>query len=230
MAIVNVDWDVVETVDDVTKIYKKALARADEADEPALRIEMAEAQSQFWQRQAEQQQLKVAKREALDKYPLAKDWADDIKGSTPQEIEAIAKRFHERMEKATADVAAAKAQQQQAQQDIQQQAQQAYGQPAAGGGGATARPSDEPTLAEAATRRIREKLERGEGLQRGGDRMDVNLMAANRLREAVEFQRTSHPELGLGVGGSFKQEPQGNPVGQRVVDARSDARKQASRK
>ena len=231
MGIVNVDWDVVESVEDVTKIYKKALARAEEADEPAIRIEMAEAQGQFWQNQAQKQSLAVAKRDALDKYPLAKEWADDIKGSTAAEIEAQAKRFHERMEKVTAEATATKAQQQQNQEEIAASAQQRYGQPAAGGGGSASRPADpDLTIAQAATQRIRERLQRGEGLQRSRDRMDVNLMAAQRLREAVEFQREAHPELGLGIGGSFKQEPQGNPIGKPVVDARSEARKAAARK
>jgi hypothetical protein len=227
---VNVDWDVVEGVEDLDKIFKKALARAEDADEPAIRQEWAESKATFYERRAQAAELRSAKRDALDKYPLAKEWADDIKGGTAAEIEAQAKRFHERMEKVTADAVAAKEQTQQTRQDIQQQAQQQYGQPAAGGGGAIAHPNSELTVAQAATQRVRDRLSKGEGLQRSGDKMDVNLMAAHRLREAVEFQREAHPELGLGIGGSFKQEPQGNPIGTRVVDARSEARKAAQRK
>ena len=227
---VNVDWDVVEGVEDLDKIFKKALARAEEADEPDIRQQWSESKAQFFERRAQAAELRSAKRDALDKYPLAKEWADDIKGSSAAEIEAQAKRFHERMEKVTADATAAKQQTQQTQQDIQQQARTQYGDPAAGGGGSVAHPNSELTFAQAATQRVRDRLQRGEGLQRSSDKMDINLMAADRLREAIQFQREPHPELGIGLGGSFKQEPTGNPIGTRVVDARTDARKAASRK
>src|ERR1700682_4024968 len=117
---VNVDWDVVDGVEDLDKIYKKALARAEDADEPAIRQEWAEAKSTFWERRAQAQSLQVAKRDALDKFPRAKGWEDDIRGNTPQEIEASAKRIHDRLEavnkdaedaKATAEKAAAEAKQ-----------------------------------------------------------------------------------------------------------------------
>ena len=140
---VNVDWDIVEGVEDLDKIYKKALARAEDAEEPAIRQEWAEAKSTFWERRAQTQALQVAKRDALDKFPLAKEFADDIKGNSPGEIEAAAKRFHDRMEKVTKDAEAAKAAAEQAQADARQQAQQGYGQPVGAGGGTPSRPAIE---------------------------------------------------------------------------------------
>src|SRR5438552_13964579 len=100
---VNVDWDIIESVDDLDKVFKKAIAKADEADEPSVRQEWSEAKAAFWERRASAQALQVAKRDALDKYPLAREFSDDIRGNSPAEIEAAAKRFHERMEKVTKD-------------------------------------------------------------------------------------------------------------------------------
>jgi len=125
---VNVDWEVIEGVEDLDKVFKKALARAEEADEAEIRQQWSESKAQFWERRAQAQSLQVAKRDALDKFPLAKDFADDIRGNTPQEIEAQAKRFHERMEKVTADATAAKQKAEEAEAQAKQQAQQQYGQ------------------------------------------------------------------------------------------------------
>jgi hypothetical protein len=224
---VNVDWDVVEGVEDLDKIFKKALARAEDADEPEIRQQWSESKAQFFEKRAQVAELRSARRDALDKYPLAKEFADDIKGNSPTEIEASAKRFHDRVESLTKAATDAKATAAQTQQEIQQQAQQAYGSPAAGGGGSQARPVNDMTTKEEAIQRVHAKLQKGEGMQRGGDKMDVITMGNERLRQAIDFQREPHPELGLGVGGSYRGEASQD---RKLTDARVEARKQASRK
>ena len=224
---VTVDWDVVEGVEDLDKIFKKALARAEDVDEPEIRQQWSESKAQFFEKRAQVAELRSARRDALDKYPLAKEFADDIKGNSPTEIEASAKRFHDRVESLTKAATDAKATAAQSQQDIQAQAQQAYGSPAAGGGGSVARPTNDMTAKEEAIQRVHAKLQKGEGLQRGGDKMDVQIMGNERLRQAIDFQREPHPELGLGVGGSYRGEAAQDRT---RVDARVEARKAASRK
>jgi len=224
---VNVDWDVVESVDDIVKVFKKAIARADPEDEAGLHQQEAEAKAEFWERRASTQALQVAKRDAVDKYPRIKGWEDELRGATAAEIEAAAKRINDRLEANAKEATDAKATAAQTQQDIQQQAQQAYGQPAAGGGGSVARPANDMTAKEEAIQRVHAKLQKGEGLQRGGDKMDVQIMGNERLRQAIDFQREPHPELGLGVGGSYRGEAAQDRT---RVDARVEARKAASRK
>jgi hypothetical protein len=160
---VNVDWDVVESVEDLDKVFKKALARADEADEPSVRAEWSEAKSTFWQRRAETQALAGAKRDALDKYPLAKEFADDIRGNTAAEIEAAAKRFHERMEKVTKDADDAKAAAAKKEEDDKAAAAAGYGAPAGAGGGTPSRPQMQNF--EADEKYVMDKLMQGDGLQ-----------------------------------------------------------------
>jgi len=181
---VNVDWEVIEGVEDLDKVFKKALARAEEADEPEIRQQWSESKAQFWERRAQAQALQVAKRDALDKFPLAKDFADDIRGNTPQEIEAQAKRFHERMEKLTADAAAAKQKAEEAETQAKQQAQQQYGQPASAGGGTPARPSLEDN--DALKERVLTRLQKGQGLQDSQGKMDSIRYQNLRFAEGVE--------------------------------------------
>ena len=105
-------------------------------------------------------------------------------------------------------------------------ARDAYGDSAAAGGGAHARAAaPHPYSAEAVISRVHSKLEKGEGFNRPADKMDVNLFAVARLREAVSFQREPHPELGLGAGGSYRGD--GGPNDRRQVDARVESRKRA---
>src|SRR6266516_3050860 len=107
----------------VDRVFKKALAKADDdAAEQEIRGQWSESKAEFWQRRANAQSLQVAKRDALDKYPLAKEFADDIKGSSPAEIEASAKRFHERMEKVTKDADEKKVAAEKELEDAKQQA------------------------------------------------------------------------------------------------------------
>jgi len=71
-----------------------------------------------------------------------------------------------------------------------------------------------------------QKLARGDGLQHGRDKMDVIIMGNERLRQAIDFQREPHPDLGLGVGGSYRGE---GAQDRKVFDARVDSRKQTKR-
>lgn len=219
-----------DSIDDVDIEFKKRLRKApDEEAEAAVRAEWSEGKAAFWQNQSQKQALAGAKRDALDKYPLAKKFADDIRGNTPAEIEASAKRFSAVMEEATKEAEDAKKAVQDAEATAVEAAQQRYGAPAGAASGAINRPNAQ-TAKQEAIARVHEKLQRGEGLQHGRDKMDVITMGNERLREAIDFQRLPHPELGLGMGGSYKGESAGNPLGQPVVNALVDARKQQTKR
>lgn len=211
----SVDWDVVETVDDLDKVFKKAISRAEEADEPAVRLEWAEAKSEFYQRRSEKAELNVARQAALDKYPLARDFAEDVRGATPQEIEASAKRFHERVEKLQGEKTAA--QQKAVDDDAAQRAlaQQQYGTPAAAGTGTPIPPLLEPH--EALERRIHQRLADGKGLQDSQSRMDVARWVPDRLRAGI-IQSQSNP--------SYKSTRPGTADDKKIADDRT-ARKNA---
>jgi hypothetical protein len=187
---VTVDWDVVESVDDLDRVFKKALAKADdEAAEGEIRSQWSESKAQFWERRANAQALQVAKRDALDKYPLAKEFAEDVRGASAAEIEASAKRFHERMEKVTADADAAKAAAQKATDDAKASAQQQYGQPVGAGGGTPSRPALEDN--EALKQRVMGRLQKGQGLQDSQGRMDSTRYQNLRFAEGVEASITN---------------------------------------
>ena len=186
---VDVDWTLVEEVADLDKIYKKAIAKAEDDEEAAIRAEWSERKAEFWERRASAAALDVAKRNALDKYPLAKEFAEDIRGGSAAEIEAQAKRFHERMEKASKAADEAEAARVKAEADAKAAAQQQYGQPVGAGGGTPSRPALEDN--EALKQRVRDKLARGEGLQRAGDRMDSTRFQNLRFAEGVEAAITN---------------------------------------
>ncbi len=115
---------------------------------------------------------------------------------------------------------------QQADEATQQLAQAQYGSPAGGGGGSMARPANRNLDAkQEAIERVHEWQRRGEGGQTATRRMDIQVMGTERLREAIDFQREAHPELGLGVGGSYRGE--GSGADRTRVDARLDARKRS---
>lgn len=159
---VNVDWDVVENVEDLDKIFKKAISRAEETEEPEIRQQWSESKAEFWQRRASAEELRGAKRDALEKYPLAKEFADDIHGGSAADIEAQAKRFHERMEKVTKDAEEAKAAATKATEDAQALARTQYGNPAAAGGGTPARAATEGF--DSLEKEVHDRLKRGDGL------------------------------------------------------------------
>src|SRR6266480_187486 len=182
---VNVDWDLVEGVEDLDRVFKKALAKADdEVAESEIRSQWSESKAEFWQRRANAQSLQVAKRDALDKYPLAKEFADDIKGSSPAEIEASAKRFHERMEKVTKDADEKKVAAEKELEDAKQQALQQYGQPAGAGGGTPSRPAQQSF--EADDEYIQKRLQNGDGLQDSRSKLVQARWQAARMARGIE--------------------------------------------
>lgn len=160
---VNVDWDVVESVEDLDKVFKKALARADEADEPKVRAEWSEAKASFWERKASTQALQVAKRDALDKFPLIKGWEDEVRGNSAAEIEASAKRISDRLAAREKEQTEAKATATKTEEDAKAAAQQAYGAPVGAGGGTPSRPQMQNF--EADEKYVMDKLMQGDGLQ-----------------------------------------------------------------
>src|SRR5437016_831197 len=164
------DFDDIEALD---KAFKKAIAKADDADETELRLAHANARADFYEIRSQRAALDVAKRDALDKYPLAKEFADDITGRTPDEIEAKAKRIHEKLEQMVGQKTAA-------QQAAEAQelanidgARSAYGQPAATGAGGSPPPAPQMTARQEAIKRVHAKLQNGEGLQGGTGKMDA---------------------------------------------------------
>ena len=212
---VDVDWEAIEVVEDLDKTFKKAISRAEDEDESAIRLEWAEAKGEFYQRKANKAELSVARQAALDKYPAARDWADEIKGSTPAEIEASAKRIHDRLE--ARDKAQQETKQQAVEDDAAQRAaaQQQYGTPAAAGTGTPIPPLLEPH--EALERRIHQKLADGKGLQDGQSKMDVARWVPDRLRAGI-IQSQNNP--------SYKSTRPGTPDDKKVSDDRT-ARKAA---
>src|SRR5436309_13139848 len=148
------DFDDIEALD---KAFKKAIAKADEEDEVERKVAHAQAQAAFWRQRSERDALEAAKVRALDKYPLAKQFAEDVTGRSAEEMEAKAKRFHEALaasghktpeqEAAAADELANR-----------QAAAAAYGQPAAAGGGSANPPSPQLSAREAAIARVHAKL------------------------------------------------------------------------
>src|SRR5437016_1398271 len=99
--------------------------------------------------------------------------------------------------------------------------QQSYGSPGAAPGMGNQLRGPDPNSKEAAIDRVWARLKRGHGLQRPDDKMDANVAVVERLRQAIDFQHNPHPELGLGIGGSYKGE---GPSDRRIVDARVEQR------
>jgi len=174
-----------DSIEDVDVHFKKLLRKApDEEAEATVRTEWSEGKIAFWQNQSQRQALAVAKRDALDKYPLAKEFADDIKGSSPAEIEASAKRFHERMEKVTKDADEKKIAAEKELEDAKQQALQQYGQPAGAGGGTPSRPAQQSF--EADDEYIQKKLQNGDGLQDSRSKLVQARWQAARMARGIE--------------------------------------------
>ncbi len=179
------DMSEFDSIEDVDVHFKKLLRKApDEEAEATVRTEWSEGKIAFWQNQSQRQALAVAKRDALDKYPLAKEFADDIKGSSPAEIEASAKRFHERMEKVTKDADEKKIAAEKELEDAKQQALQQYGQPAGAGGGTPSRPAQQSF--EADDEYIQKKLQNGDGLQDSRSKLVQARWQAARMARGIE--------------------------------------------
>lgn len=181
---VEIDWDVIEAVEDLDKPFKKALSRAEDTDEPGIRLEWAEAKSEFYARRAARAELTAAKMSALEKYPLAKEFAEDIRGSSAAEIEASAKRFHDRLEKMQGEQAAAKKQAEDKEAADRAAAQAAYGTPVGAGAGTPIPPALEDM--EAVKQRAWGRLSKGMGMQDSQSKLDFPRFATTRLREGIE--------------------------------------------
>src|SRR6266581_1313658 len=179
------DMSEFDSIEDVDVHFKKLLRKApDEEAEATVRTEWSEGKIAFWQNQSQRQALAVAKRDALDKYPLAKEFADDIKGASPAEIEASAKRFHERMEKVTKDADEKKIAAEKELEEAKQQALQQYGQPAGAGGGTPSRPAQQSF--EADDEYIQKKLQNGDGLQDSKSKLVQARWQAARMARGIE--------------------------------------------
>lgn len=181
---VNIDWEVIESVDDLDKQFKKAISRAEDEEEPAIRLAWAEAKGSFYERRAAKAELNVAKQQALEKFPLAKEFADEIRGDTPEAVQASAKRFHDRIEKMQGEQATAKEKAVQDEAAARAAAQQQYGTPAGAGGGTPIPPALED--ADAVKQRVWGRLGKGMGMQDSQSRLDFPRFATARLREGIE--------------------------------------------
>lgn len=223
---VDIDIKDFDTIEELDKAYKKAIAKADDDEEAQLRLDHANARASFFEFRASRASLDVALRDALDKYPLAKEFREDIRGNTPAEVEANAKRIHERLEAMVGQKTEQQKATEAAELATREAARTAYGTPAAAGSGATPA-SPQMTKREEAISRVRQRLEKGHGMQGGDGKLDVITMTNERLRQAIDFQATPHPELGLPIGGSYKGE---GPNSRRVFDARVEQRKQAEQR
>lgn len=189
MADVVVDWDVIESVDDIVKVFKKAKARAEPEEEAALFQQEAETKTEFWRRQAQAAKLDSTRVSVLAKYPSLKGWEDEIRGSTPEELEASAKRINDRLEANAKEADNAKAAAAKAEADAKAQAAQQYGQPVGAGGGTPSRPPAEGW--EANDQFIRGRLQRGEGLGDAKGKIAFGSWVGQRVAEAAEASRTN---------------------------------------
>lgn len=214
---VDIDWSLIENVEDLDKPFKKAISRAEEEEEPAIRLQWAESKTEFYQRRADKAELSVARTAALEKYPLAKDFADDVRGASASEIEASAKRFHERVEKLQGEQTKAKQKAADDEAEQRAQAQQQYGSPVGAGGGTPIPPALED--AEAIKQRTWAKLRDGKGMQDAQSKMDFPRFASQRLREGVE-QSQNNP--------SYRSFSRNSADDKKIQDDRT-ARKNAAR-
>lgn len=181
---IDVDVSGLDTIEEIDKAFKKAIAKADDAEEGELRLAHANARAHFFERQSSQASLAVAKRDALDKYPLAKDFAEDLTGNSPDEIMSKAKRIHERLEQMVGTKTDAAKEREAADLAAREAAQRAYAAPAAGGAGSPPGPAKDD--AEAVKDRVLKRLQRGEGLQDSQGKLDLSRFLAVRIAEGAD--------------------------------------------
>lgn len=129
-----------ESMAELERDFKKRIAGAEDAAVPGIEREMADAKVEFLSAQIAARELQDARRAAIQKYPAAADWEDELRGETAEQIEAHAAKIHERMakfqEQRSEDGQQAPPQQQAPEQP--DPAVMAYGQPGVGGQGAPA--------------------------------------------------------------------------------------------
>lgn len=95
-----------ESVEAIRKHFGKLIKDAEDPDKPSLQLQQAEAIAAFSDARAAAAERKGWLRDALDKYPAAKELPELVTGSTQEEIEASAAKVHERVQKLTAASAA----------------------------------------------------------------------------------------------------------------------------
>ncbi len=114
-----------ESIDAIEKFYGKQIkAAGDDAEKVRdLQIEQREAKADFRDRSSAKRELEAHRREAIAKAGIPEDFHEDVRGNTPEEIDASAAKLKERIEKLT-----------KAQNDDDDAARRLYGEPAHGGG------------------------------------------------------------------------------------------------
>jgi hypothetical protein len=160
-----------ESIADIEKQFKRRIAEASEEELPSIKLELAEAKVDFMSQRESARALEDAKRRAFEQFPRAKDFSDLVRGGTAEEIEAEAKKIHDRME----SLAPAQPQPEPQQPDP---ATMAYGQSGVGGAG------NPPP----ASNRQRELFDKMKGI--GGGRRR-NMSAA----ESEEYIRMRLPQV-----------------------------------
>jgi hypothetical protein len=184
-----VDVSQFDSVEDLDVYFKKQKAKApDEDAERAVDSARLEARAEFFEFRATRASLEVAKRDALDKYPLAKEFADMVNGRTPEEITNAAKTVHERLEVKLQTTEKAEADRKAAEEATKAAAKASYGTPAAAGGGQPApnRNSQEEMEAE-----VHKRLSDGRGLQDSGSKLLVARWQSGRVADAVNAAITN---------------------------------------
>jgi hypothetical protein len=91
-----------DSVEAIRKHFGKLIKDAEEGDQPALKLQQAEAIAEFSDARAAAADRKAWVREAIDKFPGAKDFPELVTGTTAEEIEASAEKVQERVQKLAA--------------------------------------------------------------------------------------------------------------------------------
>lgn len=165
-----------ESLADIDKAFKRRIAEASEADLPGIKLELSEAKLEFMTQREAARSLADARRSILDQYPRAKDFEDLVQGSSPEEIEAQAKKLHERLESLVPQATPPQATPEPARGP--DPATMAYGQPGVGGAAVPPPASD----------RQRELFQKMRGVGGGKSR---NMSKA----ESEEYIRTRLPQV-----------------------------------
>lgn len=83
---------------DIDKEFKSKIAAASDEELPAIKLELAEAKLGFMEQRDQARSLDDARRQAIEKYPKAKEFADMIQGDSAEAIEAKAKLIQDRLD------------------------------------------------------------------------------------------------------------------------------------
>lgn len=169
-----------ESVEEIDGHYKRQLAKADEEQMSGIREEWLNAKNDFLSEQLAATTLRQARMDAVIQFPDVAEWRDELQGTTPEEVQAHAKRIHDRLE-AMKPAAPPEPSPEEA-------ARAAYGNPGAAGNAA---PIDTTPETEQLKQRVWGKLQRGEGMQDAASKNDQFAFSSIRIREAFDTARTS---------------------------------------